>query len=342
MIAPGARLALALGAAGAALLAAARPDRLGAQPPAPESSVQVGVGVSPDTVTVGRPFLVSVRVRAPRGAAVRFPDGPDTTHVVQALDPPQLREGADTTAVDVTAHYRVAAWDVGERSVELAPVAVEIGGEAREVAVRSPTVFVRSVLPADTAARVPKPAREPWEFPRAWWLPWLLALLAAALVGLLAWWWWRRRRRRLAIPARLTDDPFRDAEENFARVEALRLLEAGERGRHVALMLDVMRDFLARRFPAASPALTSRELLAALADEPAVPGDRLRGVLHEGDLVKFARRPLTDDRARAFGGEARAVVHGVRDADLAAARARDAASADGDAGRGARAAAGGR
>lgn len=306
--------ARALFALGAALVVAAPVGAQTLQRPQPAgaietANVQVGVEVAPDTVTVGEPFVVTVRVRAPLGAVVRFPEGPDTSHVVQAIDPPAVATSGDTAAVDRSARYRVAAWDVGERPVELAPVQVEVAGTLREVVLPVRTVFVRSVLPADTTQRVPKPARALWEFPGPWWLPWLIALAVAAIVGLLAWWWWRRRRRVEAVP--VTADAFADAEARFARVESLRLLEAGERGRHVALMLDVVREYLARRFPAASPALTSRELLAALAGERPVPGERLGALLHEGDLVKFARRPLTDERARALAAEARMIVKQV-------------------------------
>jgi hypothetical protein len=298
--------------------------------------VQVGVQVQPDTVTVGEPFVVTVRVRAPVGAALRFPDGPDTTHVVQAIDPPDVATTGDTAAVDQTARYRVAAWDVGTRPIELGPVTLELDGEVRELALEPRTVFVRSVLPEDTAQRVPKPARAPWEFPRPWWLPWLVGLIVAAVVGLLLWWWWRRRQRRRLVPARLHADPYEDAEARFARVEALRLLEAGERGRHVTLMLDVLRDFLARRYPAASPANTSRELLVSLAGERTVPLDRLAALLHDGDLVKFARRALTEERARALGLESRALVRAVHEASEAEAAARAAAQSGGRGGPGPR------
>jgi hypothetical protein len=54
--------------------------------------------------------------------------------------------------------------------------------------------------------------------------------------------------------------------------------------------------------------LTSSELSAVLRDAPAVPAERLSRVLDEADLVKFARRPLSGDRAREVAREARGVV----------------------------------
>jgi hypothetical protein len=172
------------------------------------------------------------------------------------------------------------------------------------VALSGHKVVVASVLPADSTLRVPKSARPLFEFTaRLWWL-WL-ALALVALILFLLWWWWRRRKR--AKPA-IQVDPFAYAEKEFARIEALRLVEAGERGRYVALMVEVVRDYLAARYLAARLSHTSTELLTSLQGERAVPHERLGRVLSEADLIKFARRPVTTDRARELGREARAIV----------------------------------
>jgi hypothetical protein len=57
---------------------------------------------------------------------------------------------------------------------------------------------------------------------------------------------------------------------------------------------------------------------------------RLAAILHEADLVKFARRSVTGERAREIGQEARAIAREVetvaaRDRAIAAAAAGKAA-----------------
>ena len=267
--------------------------------------VQAGVDVDRDTVRVGDPFIVQVGIRAPAGATIEFPPAPDSTAVVQALDPTREEDRPDSAgAVLRWAFYRVAAWDVGEQPIVLGDVVVRLGGETRRVSLRGHSVFVASVLPADSALRVPKPARPIFSFaPPLWWL-WALAA-AVLLLLLLFWWWWRRRRRN--APA-IVVDPFAQAEREFARVERLGLVEAGERGRYVALMVEVLRDYLAARYDVAPLSLTSTELLAALRGRPALPFDKLNRLLGEADLIKFAQRPVTADRARELGRDARAIV----------------------------------
>jgi Domain of unknown function (DUF4381) len=313
---------------GAALLLALFATRLSvAQTPAPAPAaatrVQGGIALSKDTVTVGERFDVRVRVRAPADADIRFPDNPDTTGTVQARDPRSIVVGDSINSNDQTAVYHVAAWDVGMQRILLGPVVVTWQGRDRPVAVGQAQVFVRSVLPADSALRVPKPARPLWEpKPFPWWL---VALIAAALLIALGIWWWRRRRRR-GPQAVVVVDPYVRAQREFARIEAMRLLEADERTRFAALNVEVLRDYLAARYPDASLALTSRELVTLLRNTQAISIEQLSRALHEADLAKFAAWTLTEERARALARDARDIVAEDHAAAQAAASAQAVAA----------------
>jgi hypothetical protein len=266
--------------------------------------VKAGVTAVPDTVKIGDPFRVTVGLRVPLGATIEFPRATDSSSNVQSLDPVVVRKSADPTAVEQYADYRVAAWDIGRQAVRFPDAIVRYNGAQRRVPL-SAQVYVASVLPADTAQRVPKPPRPLFEInPFPWWL--LAAVVAAAIiVGLLLWWWFRRRRKK---PPVVVVDPFARAQAEFQRIEALRLLDAGERGRYVTLMIEVLRDYLAARYSEAALSLTSTELHRSLRGSPNVPDDRLGRLLNDADLIKFARRPVSGERARDLGREARTIV----------------------------------
>jgi hypothetical protein len=273
---------------------------LGAQIP-----VKAGVSLNHDTVRVGDPFVVIVGIRAPVGATIEFPRALDSTATVQSLDPVAVRTSPDTSAVEQYADYRVAAWDIGSQPIKLEYAIVRLAGQERRVPLTGTAVFVRSVLPQDSAQRVPKPQRALFEssaFP--WWV-WALVAAAAIAALLLLWWWFRRRRK--PAPAVIVD-PYERAVAEFDRLEALKLLEAGERGRYVTLQVEVLRDYLATRYAQASLSLTSTELSRTIRELPHVPQDRMTRLLTEADLIKFARRPVSGDRARDIGRESRAIV----------------------------------
>src|SRR5258705_146056 len=219
------------------------------RPSQPEAapSVRYGVTKSRDTVTVGEPFEIRVRVRAPADAVIRFPENPDTAGAVQGRDPRTIVVQDTVQSLDLTAIYHVAAWDVGRQPVRIDDVVVTWGGVERSVPIDGVDVFVRTVLPADSALRVPKPPRpifEPMPFP--WWLLWLL--LAAIAIGLL-YWWWRRRRQRPR--PRVVVDPYVRAVRELNRIEAMGLVDAGERTRFPALVVEVLRDYIAAVYPEA-------------------------------------------------------------------------------------------
>jgi hypothetical protein len=294
---------------------------LAAQPQGSQP-VRYGITKSRDTVTVGEPFEVRVRIRAPADAAIVFPLGPDSTGAVQTRDPRSIVSHDTIQFRDQTAVYHVAAWDIGAQRIQLDDAVVvwrtrAYSGQQR-VRLDGAQVFVRTVLPADTTLRVPKPARPIWEVNA---FPWWIVALALLVLALVLWWWWRKRRAGRKAEPIVHVDPYIRAVREFDRIEALGLIDAGERTRFVTLAVEVLRDYLAARYPEALLALTSRELLVAMRRRPGVQPDALSRALHEADLAKFAGVGLTEERARALSAETRAIVERDHAASVAQSKA---------------------
>jgi hypothetical protein len=74
--------------------------------------VKMGFTVRPDTVLIGQPFNLLVKVHAPKGVRFEFPEGPDTT-VENGVRPIELRGARAVTMIADTAValYRLVAWD---------------------------------------------------------------------------------------------------------------------------------------------------------------------------------------------------------------------------------------
>jgi hypothetical protein len=184
-----------------------------------------------------------------------------------------------------------------------------MGGADQQFAVTFPPVIVRSLLPADSAQRVPKDARAPMAPPG---ILWKIVLLAALLVVGLAWYWLHRRARRAAQPPRDTE-PYAAAVASFDALDALDLPAAGEPGRHVIASVDVLRAYLARRFPDIRASLSLEEIERALADSdlPVLP-QRLTTLLRSESSLRFARAGVTPEQALALGTESKAIVGDVQ------------------------------
>lgn len=283
------------------------------------AQVQAGVRVAPDTVQVGDPFTITVRVRFPSSARLVWPTLTDSSAVIAPRAPMQ-RRGTDALAAgarEEVAIFEVAAWDTGTVATTWPPALVIIGTDTVPIRLADARVHVQSVLPADTSLHTPRPGKPPFAAVTPWWTRWWPLLVAPLLVAL--WWLWRRRRRRpsavlTAMPAM---GPFERARTAFERLEQLALTEAGEPGRAVTLALEIVRRYLAARVPRTTPAQTSVELLTAVADDARVPVDALRAVLVAADTVKYAGRALEREAARQLVAAARALVEEVESRDEA-------------------------
>ena len=95
------------------------PGTIRAQDPGPRGAL-VTVQAQPEVVTVGEPFTVRVRVRAPRIATIRFPAVPDSGDAIEAIDPRAIEDAGDTAVIDRSAAsfmrspfmkaFRLRAW----------------------------------------------------------------------------------------------------------------------------------------------------------------------------------------------------------------------------------------
>ncbi|MDQ3674933.1 MAG: hypothetical protein M3365_11210 [Gemmatimonadota bacterium] len=267
--------------------------------------VKMGFTVRPDSVVVGQPFNLLIKVHAPKGVRFEFPDGPDTT-VENGVRPIELRGARAVTMIGDTAValYRLVAWDIDRQPLRLADVKVSYEGVERRAPLGTASVFVRSVLPSDEDARIPKPARPIIVLPVFNWWPWI-ALALATLVGGLLWWAWRRYRNRPIPPV----DPYVRAQREFARIEARELKSSAPR-EYLAAMVDVTREYLADRVPGVRRSDTSSELLHAMQPREGVERE-LPGLLDRADFVKFARGNIGVEEAAAGGGKAREIVDHV-------------------------------
>jgi len=246
--------------------------------------VEMGYRVSPDTVLIGQPFNLFIKVLAPKGVRFEFPAGPDTT-TQNGVRPIELR-GEKVVAMlgdTAVALYHLVAWDIGTQPLRFPDVRVTFEGQERRPPLGGASVFVKSVLPADTSLRVPKPARPLIVLPVINWLLWLALLAAAILAGIL-WWAWRRYRNRPKPPV----DPYAWAQQEFARIEARRLLEDGRTDEYFTAVVNVARDYLAGRVPGVRRSDTTSELLRSMRPGDGVEAE-LPDLLERADLVKFAR-----------------------------------------------------
>jgi len=276
---------------------------------APERTIDrvptVTAFVTPAAPAIGDPITIELRVRTPAGAEVRFPVLPDTGTRIEPLDPRTIRDASTANLIDRTAVYRLIAWDTGSVDLAFGDVTVRRNGAEQRYPVTLRQLRIRSLLPADTAKRVPRPAADALDAP-SW--RWRLWVALAVIVALASWGirrWRRRRRARRDAPP----DAIGLARTAFTHARALDLLTAGEPGRHLLAHAGVMRRYMAARWPVAGADLTAQELALALpgGDFPILP-ERLVALAAASEAVAYARGSISTEEAQRLGDEAAAIV----------------------------------
>jgi hypothetical protein len=256
------------------------PDTAAAAP-----TLAASAGVAPDTVTVGDHFRVLLRVQAPAGATVAFPDF-SLVEPVEAIDSVRVRR--DSLGAWI-ATYRLVAWTTSDSLVAAMPIRVRSPDAAvQDLRVRVKLPFVRSVLPADTSLHVPKPAKAVIPIvvtgptPRGWLVP--AILLATVLAGIV----WLVIRRRTPLTAGPVDARAA-ALKRLAEIEQERLLERGEVHAYHVRTSRVLREYLLA-VAGLGEDLTTTEVLWSMPRDGSGPAvvDELERLLREADRVKFS------------------------------------------------------
>lgn len=271
----------------------------------PDSIGTVTFKVLPETVTVGQPFDLRLRAIAPRGRKAIAPAVPDTGGLIEPLDPALVTRRGDTLLV----RYRLLAWQPGVLTIPLGPVLMRRDSNEISVPVEA-RVVVSSVLPADSANRVPKDPRALFPSAGHWWDRWWQwALIALGVVTALYLFW--RWRTRTSTPEAVIASPLSRAEAAFARLDARQLIGAGEGGRHVALAAEIVRQYLADIESSLPRSLTNAELLAAIVPIDGMPDRQLSQLLDEVNAVRFSGTRADDVSARRVSGLARELVRDI-------------------------------
>ncbi len=285
----------------------------------------LALSTDPETVTVGQHFTVTIRARVPASlvSTVQFPAGIDPSRSTLTTSVGDVKQHAVTRdgAVEMTATYTLAAWDIGSVPIGLADLVIG----TTHIDLATPPIFVRSVLPADSTTRLAAVPRAPRAlFPLLViarqiarrvvrrveqdrrFLGMLYIALGLLVIGALLWVLWGRARRQRAAMAQIEW-----AEREFERIERLRLVEQGKPELHAILMTEVVRQFLIRQYPTVHASATTSELVAALRLESTIPAARTLQLFERIDLLKFAGLNTEATSALTVGAEDRALVYEI-------------------------------
>jgi hypothetical protein len=271
----------------AAAVAAAAPEPAAPAAPADRIPVPVLVEAPVDTLRLGAPFDVELRLAHPGLEKIRL----DTAE--EALEPFEMAgwrrelDRGDTANVVLT----LRAFRVG--ALVLRPLvlgAEDAAGNPCLAETDSLRFVVASIVPEDATDIRDIHEAVALRRPLPWWPFAAAGLVVGAGIAIVL--WLRHRRRQTdeggGLSARPADETALLALDRLGRSETAR---RGPWKTYYTDMAGIVRVYLARRFGVEAPDLTTTETLRALRalELPGAATEALRAVLTEADAVKFAK-----------------------------------------------------
>lgn len=273
--------------------------------------ISVTAGFDTSRIFIGDHVGFSVTISQPADIHLPFPFFKDTLiKNIEILSGPAV----DTTILPenklrIRSRYLVTSFDSGLYRID--PVFVELKNDQGIKRFYSdyPVLEVHRVkmTPPDTVTKIfdiVKPYGAPVTLTEM--LPWILALIAAALiVWLLLKYFKKFRRVKKEVAEPVIREPahviaFRDLE--ILRGE--KLWQSGETKKYYTRLTEIARKYLENRFGVFSMELTTSETLNALVRTGFKKDESynlIKSVLNEADLVKFAKyKPDADENEASF------------------------------------------
>ncbi|HUT79091.1 MAG TPA: hypothetical protein VM285_15440 [Polyangia bacterium] len=305
------------GAPDAGLADGGTADRAEAPALPPDRQPAVRLTVGPREASIGDAVTWTAVVRHRIGDRVHLPAGADFGSF-EVLDKSRETGPADGDWVEETLEVRLIAFETGELVIPAQELTVvDVDGRLARVVVEESQVAIRSLI-----ANEPEPELKldtgPGEqvFEEDYTLLWILAALAAALLvallTLLARWLLARRRPRQA-PLPPPRPPEEIALEKLEALERSTLLAEGLHKEFHVLLSEAVREYLGGRYGFYALESSTEEILAELAEGRLPRGAalyaRIRGLLTETDLVKFAKALPAAEESRELLDQTVAIVH---------------------------------
>ena len=264
----------------------------------PDASAEVvfDATVDRDTLTVGDPVRLSLRIRRePGDAAVLLQnEGFLAPFEVRRQVPSAVREMSEGR-VEESLAFELAVYQVGVIEVPSLVLQVRTAEGDSGLIISDPIpVIVRSVKPAEMMdIRDVKPPVD-IEAGIPGWFWFAVAVLVAVAAGTL--WYWKRRSRKPKVEPPPPPIVWPD---EVAKILRMQLVEKGAFKRYYSLLSEVMRRYLEVRVQVDAMECTTSELVQDLRRVSIGEAEvlALEVLLSEADLVKFAKLRPRDEVA---------------------------------------------
>ncbi|MGC8865359.1 MAG: hypothetical protein ACP5O2_06515 [Bacteroidales bacterium] len=253
---------------------------------------------------IGQPTQAQLKLEVPQGSKVKWGIQADTiSRSIEILKKGKIDTTTAAGTLTLSQQLTLTSFDTGYIPVPPIRFLYQLPGDTTiQIAETEPLLLQVMLMEVDTAAPI-RDIRGIEKVGYSWkeFLPWLLYILLAALIGLLIYRYiqYRRGKRDYFLFKPKPQKPaWQIALEALEELRQLKLWQSGQTKEYYSRLTDIFRDYLKGQFEIEAPEMVSQEIVDSLRKNRFEPllVEEARRMLETADLVKFARfEPLADE-----------------------------------------------
>ncbi len=264
--------------------------------------VKITASIDSTVVEMGSRAVISVNVNDPSHKAVAA-NAPEDGADMGAFD--VVSHTTDTTAAGYVTNYTIQAFIPGMATI--GPFKYVIGGDTVEsdvVTLKVLPVELDSLETINPMEGAVNPPRKWYDFIPDWTIWIVIGLALAAIIAAAIFMYIQYRKTGTVLMHKPKPiDPYEEAMEALNKLRERHLPENGKDKEYYTSLVDILRQYLQRRFSINAMEMSSTQILASLRSNPETRDNqpRIKQILEIADFVKFAKvRPLPDDNVKSY------------------------------------------
>lgn len=253
-------------------------------------------------ILIGGQATLSVKVRAPKQAAITFPTYVVGKEITQGVE--ILNIQADTTEqgndLEIEKHYTLTAWE--KKTYTIPSQNVKIGNINKST---QPVKLQVDAIPIDTTSRGALPPDNIKKLPLTFsdFLPAINTCIALILL-LFAWFYVFKKIKQKGQPTQKKKERILSpSEEAIESLEALRAerIENENQKQFYSQITDILRRYISSRYAFQAKEMISDEIIENLSQScPLEEVYRLKELFYTADLVKFAKHKTSENEKQLY------------------------------------------
>ncbi|HEX7412100.1 MAG TPA: hypothetical protein VF298_08180 [Bacteroidales bacterium] len=265
--------------------------------PVISQTVQATAKIDTAAISIGQQVWLHLNLTVPKKTKVIWPILQDSlTSHVEIVRKSAIDTSVNGDYINYSQRLTITSFDSGAYTIPPIGINYQLGNDtAMQHAFSQAVTFQVQTVKVDTTQAI-RDIKGPMEAPLTFAeiIPWLLAVVALALVIFLFWYYLKQRKNNkpfITLPRKPKQPAYQIALDSLDELKSRKLWQNGRIKEYYSDLTDILRLYIEDQFGIAAIEMTTDEILIAFVGKDGGTNllKRLRQILTTADLAKFAK-----------------------------------------------------